>query len=151
MAGLARAVEYQVGHRRGIQHRAGLGRAAQAGDATGGGGQGFAADIALAAVARLAQGDGQVDETGCGDQPLSLDALLRGEACRRLADGEDLAIRAIDVGDFVTAAGRVDQARAENFNGHQFCSSAAYSFSSWRCAVWPLMVMESTAMRTAMP
>ena len=54
IAGFAGAVEDQLGHSGSVQHRLGIGWAAQAGHATGGGGLGFAGDAAFAAVARLA-------------------------------------------------------------------------------------------------
>src|SRR5690606_2698847 len=126
--------------------------AAQAGYATGGGGQGLAGDVALAPVTRLAQGHGQVHQAGCGDQPLGVEGLVGREIERRLADGDDLGGVQIEVGDFVQAAGGINDAGTENAHGgHQFCSWAAVSDSSWRCAAWPLMAMDMTAMRMAMP
>src|SRR5690606_6714991 len=58
------AVQDQLGYRRGIQHRAAVGRAAQAGDTADGGGAGFAGDAALAAEAGFAQADVQVHQAG---------------------------------------------------------------------------------------
>ncbi|MCY1301268.1 hypothetical protein D9M68_731230 [compost metagenome] len=121
--GLAGAVEDQLGDRRGVEHRLGQRRAAQAGDAAGGGGQGLAGDAALAAVARLAQGHGEVDQPGRGDQALGVEAAFGDEAGRRLADAGDLGILDIQVGDLVEAAGRIDDAGAEDVGAHQFCSS----------------------------
>lgn len=47
---------------------------------------------------------------------------------------------------------RVDNARAEDSCCHHHCcSSDTDSESIWRCAVWPLIAMDSTAMRMAMP
>src|SRR5690606_35469952 len=127
-------------------------RAAQAGDAADGRRLGLAGDVALAAVARLAQGGAEVDQAGRGDQAIGVQRLAGFEAGRRLADGDDLGGVQIEVGDPVQAAGGVDDAGTEDTGGrHQFCYSAAWSASSWRCAVWPLMAMDMTAMRTAMP
>ncbi|MNJ57888.1 hypothetical protein D3C77_534990 [compost metagenome] len=151
VAGFLGAFEDQLGDGGGVQHRSGARRAAQAGDAPRGGGQGFAGDAALAPVAGLAQGHGQVDQPGAGDQPARIDLLIDVQPLRRLADGDQLGGIEVEIGDLVQAAGRIDDAGTEDTSGHQFCSSAARSDSSWRSAVWPLMVMDSTAMRTAMP
>ena len=146
VAGFAGAVEDQLGDGGSVQHRLGLRREAQAGDAPGGGGAGFAFDAALAAVARLAQGDAQVYQAGRGDQAGGVDFLGGVEAFGGVADGDDAAGLDVQVADLVQAAGRVDQVGATNTDGH--CAS---SCSSWRWAFWPLMAMDSTAMRMAMP
>ncbi len=152
MAGFAGAVEDQLGHRGGVQHRTRLRWAAQTGDAAGCRSQGFTGDRALAAVARLAQGDREIDEPGRGDQALRIDCLLSLEAGRSLANGRDPAILQEDIGDFVAPAVGVDNARAEDSCCHHHCcSSDTDSESIWRCAVWPLIAMDSTAMRMAMP
>lgn len=146
VAGLAGAVEDQLGHRRGVQHRPGVGRAAQAGGAAGRGGAGLAFDVALASVARLAQGDAEVDQSRRGHQAGAVEGLLGAEAGRRGADGDDLASLDVEVADLVQATGRVDDAGASDTDGH-----SASSCSSWRWVFWPLMAMDSTAMRMAMP
>src|SRR5690606_19022133 len=104
------------------------------------------------AIARFAQGDGQIDQARRGDQPAGSKGLAGLETGRRVADGDDLGGVQVEVGDPVQAAGRVDDASTEDTGGgHQFCSSEAISDSSWRCAAWPLMAMDMTAMRMAMP
>ncbi|MNN43707.1 hypothetical protein D3C81_1579560 [compost metagenome] len=140
-------VEDQFGDCRRVQHRLGLRRAAQAGDPAGGGGEGLAVDIALAAVAGFAQGDIQVHQAGGGDQPGGVDHAGCLEAGGSVAEGCNLAGLDMDIGDLVQATGRVDYAGATDTDGH----SASSCCSIWRCAVWPLMAMDSTAMRTAMP
>ncbi|MNN06603.1 hypothetical protein D3C81_1193980 [compost metagenome] len=140
------AVEGQFDHGRRVQHRLGLRRAAQAGDAAGSGGAGFAGDGALAGVARLAQAHRQVDQAGRGDQAVGGDLLLGGEAGRRRAEGDDAAVLDVDVAGAVEGAGRVDHAGAVDADFHW-----ASPCSSWRWACWPLMAMDSTAMRMAMP
>ncbi len=146
VAGFAGAVEDQFGHGRGVQHRFGLWRAAQAGHATGGGRPGFADDAAFTTVAGFAQGNVQVDQAGCGHQALSVEGLDRHEAGRDGAQGDDFAGVDMDVSHLIQAAGRIDHACAENAEFHW-----AFSWSSWRWAVCPLMAMDSTAMRMAMP
>ncbi|MCY1238062.1 hypothetical protein D9M72_507800 [compost metagenome] len=126
VAGFLGAVEDHLGHGRSVQHRAGQGRAAEAGDATADGGQGLTGDIALAAVAGLAQGDGQVHQAGGGHQALGVEGLVRFETGGGLADGGDLAAVEEEVGDLVVAAGRVDQAGSEDMDTHQFSSSASW-------------------------
>src|SRR5690606_5136092 len=106
---------------------------------------------ALTPIAGLTQGHGQVHQTGAGDQSARIDFLFDLETLRGLTDGDQLGGIDIKVSNLVQTAGRVDDASTEDTSGHQFCSSAARSDSSWRSAVWPLMVMDSTAMRTAMP
>ena len=91
IAGFAGAVQDQLGHSGSVQHRLGIGRATQAGHATGGSGLGFTGDVAFAAVARLAQGDIQVHQPRRGHQALGIDALAGVEACGGGADGDDLA------------------------------------------------------------
>ena len=149
VSGFAGAVENQLGHGRSVQHRFGLRRAAQAGHAAGGGGQGFSGNRAFAAVAGFAQGYGQVDQAGGGYQAGGVDGLVGDKVRWGLAEGGDFAALQVQVGDLVELAGRVDHAGAEDTGTHQFCSSL--SWLSWRCAAWPLMAMDSTAMRMAMP
>ncbi len=143
------AVEDQLGDRGGIQGRARVRRAAQAGDAAGSGGARFAGDAALAAEAGFAEGHAEIDQAGAEHQAGGFDPLLGAEACGGGADGQDLIALDVQVVDAVDAAGGVEQAGAEDGNGHQSCSSA--SLADWRWAVWPLMVIDSTAMRMAMP
>ncbi|MNZ81531.1 hypothetical protein D3C78_1002020 [compost metagenome] len=126
VAGFLGTVEDQLGHRRGVQHRTGQGRAAEAGDAAAGGRQGFAGDIALAAVAGLAQGDVEVHQAGRGHQALGVYLLVALETGRGLAEGGHLAAFEEEVGDLVVAAGRVDQAGTEDVGTHQFSSSASW-------------------------
>jgi hypothetical protein len=77
---------------------------------------GFAGDVAFAAVARLAQGDVQVDQARRGHQALA--SMVPGaEAGRGGADGDDLAGFQVQVGDLIQAAG-VDDAGAENAELH---------------------------------
>ena len=121
--GLAGAVEDQLGHGRGVQHRFGKRRAAQAGDATGSGRQGFAGDIALAAVARFTQGDVQIDQTRTRHQALGIDDLVGDETHRGLADGDNLAAFQMQVADLIQAAVGVDHAGAEDGGAHQLDSS----------------------------
>ncbi|MNV50811.1 hypothetical protein D3C71_1428380 [compost metagenome] len=118
VAGLAGTVEDQFGHGRGVQHRLGLRRAAQAGDATGHGGAGLAGDVAFAAVARLAQGHAEVDQAGRGDQAISLDRAAGAEPGRGGTDGGNAAAVQVQVGDLVQAAVGVDDPGAENTDGH---------------------------------
>ncbi len=152
VARLAGTIEDQLGDCRSVQDRARLRRAAQAGDAAGRCCEGLAGNAALAAVARLAQRHGEIDQAGCGDQSLAIDRPLRFETSRGLADGGDLAMLQENIGDFVTPADGVDHARAEDSNCHHHCcSSDTDSESIWRCAVCPLIAMDSTAMRMAMP
>src|SRR5690606_15833932 len=110
---------------------------------------GFAGNAALAAVARLAQGDAEVDQAGCGDQAVGVQRLFGLKAGRDLANRDDPAVGQIEIGELLNADGRVDYPGAKNRDLHQFCSPS--SASRWRCAVCPLMAMESTAMRMAMP
>ena len=91
VAGFTGAVQDQFGDGRGVQHRFGVRRAAQAGDATCRSGAGLAGDGAFAAVARLAQGNVEVNQPGGGHQTLGLDSLRRGETGWRCTDGNDLA------------------------------------------------------------
>ncbi|MNZ41518.1 hypothetical protein D3C78_590700 [compost metagenome] len=118
VGGLAGAVEDQFGHGRGVQHRLGLRRAAQAGDTAGDGGAGFTGDVAFAAVARLAQGHAEVDQAGRGDQAISLDRAAGVEAGRGGTDGGNAAAVQVQVGDLVQAAVGVDDPGAENTDGH---------------------------------
>ena len=62
------------------------------------------------------------------------------------ADGEDLAGFQVQIGGLIQAAAWIDDAGAENAELHW-----AFSCSNCRWAVCPLMAMDSTAMRTAMP
>ncbi|MNZ82440.1 hypothetical protein D3C78_1011380 [compost metagenome] len=125
VAGFAGAVEDQLGHCRGIEHRLGLRWAAQAGDASGHGGAGFTGNGALAAVTRLAQRYTEVDQAGCGDQAICLDCTAGAEAGRGRADGGNAATVQVQVGDVVQATLGVDDPGAKNAEGHW-----AFSWSS---------------------
>ncbi|MNN11953.1 hypothetical protein D3C81_1249280 [compost metagenome] len=116
--GFAGAVEDQLGHCRGVQHRLGLRRAAQAGDAASGRSAGFAGDAAFAAVTRLAQGNVEVDQAGGGDQACCIDAACRAEASRRCAHGDNLAGINVQVSGLVQAALWINDPGAENTEGH---------------------------------
>jgi hypothetical protein len=116
--GFTGAVQDQLGDCRGVEHRPGLRRAAQAGHATGGGGAGFAGDAALAAVAGLAQGNAQVDQAGRGHQAGGVQGTGGLEAGRGSADGDDLAGVDVQVADLVQAAGWVDDTGAEDTQAH---------------------------------
>ena len=112
------AVEDQFGDCRGVQHRFGLRRAAQAGDATGDRCAGLAGDVAFAAVARLTQGDAEVDQARGCHQAIGLDRAGGAEAGRRCADGGDATAIEVQVGDGIQAAGRIDDPGADNADGH---------------------------------
>ncbi|MNK92350.1 hypothetical protein D3C87_1124700 [compost metagenome] len=146
VAGLTGAVEDQFGHRRGVQHRFGLWRAAQAGHAASRRRAGFADNRAFAAVARLAQGNVEVDQAGSGHQAFGVDGVDGDKTGWRRAKGDDFAGFNVDIGYLIQAAGRVDDACAENAELHW-----AFSCSNWRWAVCPLMAMDSTAIRMAIP
>ncbi|MNT00617.1 hypothetical protein D3C72_1350540 [compost metagenome] len=116
--GFAGAVEDQLGDCRSVQHRLGLRWAAQAGDATCCCCAGFAGDAAFAAVARLAQGNVEVNQARCGDQALGVDSACRSKTGRCRTDGNDLASIDVQVGGLVQAAQWVDDPGAENTEGH---------------------------------
>ena len=96
--------------------------------------------------ARLAQGDVQVYEAWSGDKTLGVDGFDGGEAGRCSAEGDDLAGFNVNIGDLIQAAAWIDDAGAENAELHW-----AFSCSNWRWAVCPLMAIDSTAIRIAMP
>ncbi len=146
VAGLAGAIEDQFGHRRGVQYRFGFGRAAQAGHATGRGRAGFADDRAFTAVARFAQGNVEVDQARGGHQAFGVEGVDGDETGRCGANGDDLAGFNVDIGNLIQAAGWIDHAGAENAELHW-----AFSCSNRRWAVCPLMAMDKTAIRMAMP
>ncbi len=118
VGGFAGAVKDKFGYRRGVQHRLGLWRAAQAGDTAGNGSAGFTGDVAFAAVTRLAQGHAQVDQAGRSDQAISLDRATGAETGRCGADGDNAAAVQVQVGDLVQAAVGVDHPGAKNTDGH---------------------------------
>jgi hypothetical protein len=62
------------------------------------------------------------------------------------AKGDDLAGFEVNIGNLIQTGGRIDDACAENAELHW-----AFSCSNWRWAVCPLMAMDSTAIRIAMP
>ena len=115
---LTGAVQDQLGHRRGVQHRLGLRRAAQAGDTAGHGCAGFTRDVAFAAVTRLAQGHAQVHQARCGNQAIGLDRAAGAEAGWRGADGGNAATVQVQVGDLVQAGFGIDDPGAKNTDGH---------------------------------
>ncbi len=102
--------------------------------------------VPLPAVARLAQGDVQVNQPRGGHQALGLDGLSRGKTCRGRANGDDFAGFQMQIGHLIQLAARINHTGAENAELHW-----AFSCSNWRWAVCPLMVMDNTAIRTAMP
>nr|GFD35036.1 hypothetical protein [Tanacetum cinerariifolium] len=129
VSGFARAIQNQLGNRRCVQDGLGPGRAAQAGHTTGCSRAGFRSDTAFAAIARLAQRHVQIDQPRCCHQSCA-----------------DLSGFQVNVDDLIQTADRVDDASVDDAELH-----CAFSCSNWRCAVWPLMAMDKTAMRTAMP
>src|SRR5690606_7206689 len=141
------AVENQLGHGRGIQHRTAVRRAAQAGDTAGGGGAGLAGNIALATKTRLAQADIQIDQTGTGDQAAGVYGHRGLEALWGVAEGVDQTVVDMHVGDLIELAGRVDHPGAADGNTHAHSAPCL----GWRWVVCPAMAMDITAMRTAMP
>ncbi|MNC20792.1 hypothetical protein D3C75_687550 [compost metagenome] len=151
VAGLTGAVEDQFGHRRGVQHRFGLWRAAQAGHAASRRRAGFADNRAFAAVTRLAQGNVEVDQAGSGHQAFGVNRVDGDKTGWRRAKGDDFAGFNVDIGHLIQAAGRIDHAGAENAELHWAFSCSNWPCSNWRCAVCPLMAMDSTAIRMAIP
>ncbi|VVN35749.1 hypothetical protein PS645_05087 [Pseudomonas fluorescens] len=151
ISGLAGTVEDQFGHCRGVEHRFGLWRAAQAGHTASCGSAGFADNRALAAVTRLAQGDVEVDQPRGGDQPLSVDGISRDEVRRGGADRDNLAGLHMNVGNLIQSADGIDDASAEDAELHWAFSWSNWPCSNCRCAVCPLMAMDSTAIRMAIP
>ncbi len=144
--GFTGTVQNQFGHRRGVEHRFGLWRAAQAGHAACDRSAGFTGDAAFTAIARLAQGHVEVNQAGRCHQPGSVDDLSGFETGRCGTDCDEFACFDMQVGGLIQPAGRVDDASAEDAELHW-----AFSCSNWRCAFCPLMAIDSTAMRIAMP
>ena len=118
VGGLTGAVQDQFGHRRGVQHRLGLRRAAQAGDTAGNGGAGFAGDVAFAAVTRLTQGHAQVNQARCGDQAIGLYRTAGAETGRCGANGGNAATVQVQVGHLIQAGRGIDDPGAKNADGH---------------------------------
>jgi hypothetical protein len=99
-----------------------------------------------AAAARVAQGDVQVNQPRGGDQTFGIKGVDGNKTGRRGAKGNDLAGFNMDISNLIQAAGRIDDAGAENAELHW-----AFSCSNWRWAVCPLMAMDNTAIRIAIP
>ena len=108
-------------------------------------------------LARFADLDADVDNTGGEAFAARIQPRLNRHAVwGNLGEGRvnhfgNSAVLDQQCGGAVGVALGVDQAGVENFGWHQFCSSSACSLSICRWAVCPLMAMDSTAMRTAMP
>ena len=90
-----------------IQHRLCVRRAGEGGDAAGGSGGEFGFDIA--------QAGGKIDQSRCDDTALRIDRAGRGKAAAgRLAKSGDAAVGDVDVGVFVDAVVRVDEAAIDD-------------------------------------
>ena len=97
-----------------VQHRIGIGRTDQTGDATGQCRLQFGFQRGLVFITGFAQAHRQVDETGSDDQTGSVYGLVGLEASGRLADGGDFAVDDEHVVAGVDLVGRINHAAVDN-------------------------------------
>ncbi|OIQ68727.1 hypothetical protein GALL_496740 [mine drainage metagenome] len=120
-----------------VQHRIGVRRTGQAGDAAGCGGLQFALQRGLVFESGLAQAGRQVHQAGADHQASGVDGLAGVEVLRRLLDADNPACCNIQVLHCIDIVFRVDQPAVLD----------AYLHAA---SVFPARML-MTAMRTAMP
>src|SRR5690606_36357897 len=92
-----------------------------------------------------AAGGPEIDDAWHDQAPIGLNLALGLKAGRTLTDCQNPAVIDKQVRDAVQLPGRVEQPAAADFDLHERTSCAAAS------AICPLMAMDITAMRTALP
>ncbi len=112
--GLAGLLANQPHHGGGV-HRATIRLGHQVSDATGGGGAGFTGDIAAAAAARQRQVHAGIHQPGQYPVTFRFHDVCAGRI-QAGADAHQAAIFDQQVGDFVTATGRIDNPALANQN-----------------------------------
>jgi hypothetical protein len=103
-----------------VEHGVGVGRADQAGHATGHGSGHFGFEHALVLVAGLAQARGQVHQAGQHDAASGVHHALGREVRRYAVDAHDAACSDGDVAGLVEARGGVDDAAVLDQYLHDF-------------------------------
>ena len=101
-----------------VQHRIGVRRNGQAGDAAGHGCVEFGFEGGPVFETGFAQAGGQVDEAGRDDEIAGIDGVGGFEAVRGGADADDLAVGDEDVLPGVDAIGRVDETAVTDVDVH---------------------------------
>ena len=129
-------------HRRGVDHRVRVRRAAERGDAGGDRGAGFGFDGGLVFEAGFAQPRAQVHQPGADDFAVGVDGARGLEARGGTADtGDEAPGVYIKIFFAVNAVGRIDEASAGNHQAHTRLPVSGV----------PPRISAITAMRTAMP
>src|SRR3569623_2655682 len=134
---------YQGGHRRGIDHRIGVGRTTQGGNAAARRSRGLAGAGGLVFMTGFAQVGAEVHPPGADHVAASVDFPIGTKYRGRIAERDDTAVGDPEVAHAVGVVGRIDHAAVADDDAHQATLPSASGTVPKHMAI--------TAMRTAIP
>jgi hypothetical protein len=114
----------QLHHRRFVNHRIGVGRADQRGNASSGGGFTLAGDSRLVFVARFPQTGAEINQARTDDTAISGNLPIRRKAVRGLTDADDVTVSDKQVQQRINLMRGIKQSATANGDTHQAHSSS---------------------------